>query len=1718
MVGYVLLWGAGLDAQKRKEKHVVLSRPYQCELWLSSFPQWSSALSFLKPNETNGSVLEILPSSNELITRTLPFDMQRFLPMGWFIQAVLNIGFMRFASRISVDTQCGLYNVNSQWQGSARLAFQAHTGDLMLPQNFDLQAQTANLVLEDGTKMKGYSFGYPSSTAGEVVFNTGLSGYTEALTDPSYKGQILALANPIVGNGGVPDTAALDEMGLKRFLESDGIKVSGLLVLDYSNEYSHWQAVRSLGEWLQEEQVPALYGLDTRMLSKLIRDKLRQCSDPREPTFLSSPLRFLFYISEPAQADGIVISIYGTDCMVTLSTCIGSQEPDLVKMMLTFSALLHAKQSGAAFGVRKMASILQVWSAMEVFLGNIAKPYEQSWCVCWPDMHREWGKAKTGIPFSIGNFNEQKVEKDMLLAEQECCSFCEVGTVLGKIEFEGQPMEFVDPNKQNLIAEVSTKEVKVYGRGNPIRVVAVDCGLKHNVIRLLVKRGAEVHLVPWDHDFTSMEYDGLIISGGPGDPMKAQEAIQNVRKVLESNRPEPLFGISMGNLITGIAAGATSYKMQMANRGQNQPVLNAVNGQAVITAQNHSYAIDSSTLPPGWKPLFVNANDQTNEGIMHETRPIFTAQFYPDANPGPRDTEFLFDSFISLVKRGKGTTISSVLPKTGVMGSRVEVSKVLILGSGGLSIGQAGEFDYSGSQAVKALKEENVKIVLMNPNIASVQTNETGLKQADAVYFLPITPQFVTEVIKTERPDGLILGMGGQTALNCGEYDTGALALLAGVELFKQGVLQQYGVKVLGTSVESIMATEDRKLFSDKLTELNEKIAPSFAVESIEDALKAAEKIRYPVMIRSAYALGGLGSGICPDKESLLDLGTKAFAMTNQILVEKSVVGWKEIEYEVVRDAADNCIAVCNMENIDAMGVHTGDSVVVAPSQTLTNEEFQMLRDRAIKVVRHLGIVGECNIQFALHPTSLEYYIIEVNARLSRSSALASKATGYPLAFIAAKIALGIPLPEIKNVVTGKTSACFEPSLDYVVTKIPRWDLDRFQHVSNRIGSSMKSVGEVMAIGRTFEESFQKALRMCHPSVDGFTSHLPMNKAWPDVVDLQKELLEPSSTRIFTIAKALHNEVPVDVIHELTAIDKWFLYKMRNIVNMEKILKEGNGEAVPEETLRRAKQIGFSDKQIGKCLRLTEVQCRQLRMEKNIVPWVKQIDTLAAEYPAVTNYLYLTYNGQEHDVKFDDCGVMVLGCGPYHIGSSVEFDWCAVSSIRTLRQLGNKTVVVNCNPETVSTDFDECDRLYFEELSLERILDIYQYEGCSGCIISVGGQIPNNLAVPLHHSGVKILGTSPLQIDRAEDRSMFSAVLDELRVAQAPWKAVSTLRDAVEFASSVSYPCLLRPSYVLSGSAMNVAFTEEEMKKFLAEATRVSQDHPVVLTKFIEDAREVEMDAVAKAGSVISHAISEHVEDAGVHSGDATLMLPTQTISQGALEKVKSATKKIAKAFAITGPFNIQFLVQGNDVLVIECNLRASRSFPFVSKTLGVDFIDVATKVMIGKEVNESSLPTLEHPIIPSKYVGIKVACFGEDVYTAFQKAMLAAGFAYPKEGILVGIQLYATEATSDWLNANGIPANPVAWPSQESQNLNLPSVRQLVRDGKIDLVINLPNSNTKFVHDNYVIRRMAIDSGIALLTNFQVAKLFAEAVKYAGKLDSRSLFHYRQFDNENTA
>uniref|UniRef100_A0A672MP08 Carbamoyl-phosphate synthase 1 n=2 Tax=Sinocyclocheilus grahami TaxID=75366 RepID=A0A672MP08_SINGR len=1415
-----------------------------------------------------------------------------------------------------------------------------------------MKAQTAHLVLEDGTKMKGYSFGHDHSAAGELVFNTGLVGYPEALTDPSYRGQILTLTYPIVGNYGVPNTQQLDELGLKKNVESDRIQVSGLLVQDYSSEYSHWNSVKSLAQWLQEEKVPALFGIDTRMLTKIIRDK---------------------------------------------------------------------------------------------------------------------------------------------------------GTVLGKIEFDGQTVEITDPNQRNLVAEVSTKDIQVFGKGSPIKVVAVDCGIKHNIIRLLVKSGAEVHLVPWDQDLMSLEYDGLFISNGPGDPSLANTLIQNVRKVLESDRPQPVFGICMGNQITALAAGAQSYKLPMGNRGQNQPVVNVMTGQAFITAQNHGYGIDSESLPPGWSPLFINANDGTNEGIMHNTKPVFTAQFHPEAKGGPTDTEFLFDAFISLIRNGKEGSIASVMPKKPAVPQRIQVSKVLVLGSGGLSIGQAGEFDYSGSQAVKAMKEENLQTVLINPNIASVQTNEVGTKQADSVYFLPITPEFVTEVIKVERPDGILLSMGGQTALNCG------------VELFQSGVLQKYGVQVLGTPVESIMATEDRQLFSDKLMEINEKIAPSMAVKTVADALKAADEIGYPVMLRSAYALGGLGSGLCANKEKLDDTACKALAMSSQILVEKSLLGWKEVEYEVVRDVADNCVTVCNMENFDPLGIHTGDSIVVAPSQTLSNEEYHMLRETAIKVVRHLGIVGECNIQYALHPSSLEYCIIEVNARLSRSSALASKATGYPLAFVAAKLALGIPLPDIKNAVSEQTTACFEPSLDYIVTKIPRWDLDRFHGMSREIGSAMKSVGEVMAVGRTFEESIQKALRMCHPSVDGFVPRLPLKRAWAEQRDLQRELSLPSSTRIFSLAQALHSGVTVDQIHDLTAIDKWFLHKLKHITAMEQLLGQYNSATVPRDLLLKAKMDGFSDRQVGQAMNISEGEARVLRLNQNIRPCVKQIDTLAAEYPAATNYLYCTYHGQEHDLDFKDRGIMIVGCGPYHIGSSVEFDWCAVSSIRALRQMGKRTVVVNHNPETVSTDFDECDRLYFEELTLERILDITQQE--------VRGQNIINIIMPNR----KTLHSSPLQLSK-----------------------ISTYY-------TVGYPCLLRPSYVLSCEPF---YGSGKMKRdfFLATvlftAFSWEQDHPVVITKFVRGAREVEVDAVAKMGKVLVHAITEHVEDAGVHSGDATLILPTQTISQGALEKVKTATQKIAKAFEISGPFNTQFLVKGNDVMVIECNLRASRSFPFVSKTIGVDFIDVATRVMVGESLDESRLPSLENPIIPVNYVGIKapmfswprlreadpvlrcemastgeVACFGPNIYSAFLKAMLSTGFKLPQKGILIGIQhsfrpnfmstahqlheegfkLFATEGTSAWLNANDVQTIPVAWPSHETKNTTLPSISRLLSEGHIDLVVNLPNNNTKFLKDNFQIRRMAVDYGVPLITNFQVVKLFAEAIRYSSDLDATSLFHYRQ-------
>ncbi|KAK7507745.1 hypothetical protein BaRGS_00000710 [Batillaria attramentaria] len=1662
-------------------------------------------------------------------------------------------------------------------------------------------ASTASPLIErNGQSFPGYSFGYEGSSAGEVVFNTGLVGYPEALTDPSYRGQILNLTYPIIGSYGVPNTKAVDEYGLLRYVESDRIHVAGLIVQDYCSQPSHWNSVKTLSEWLQEDQIPALYGIDTRMITKMVRDQ---------------------------------------------------------------------------------------------------------------------------------------------------------GTVLGKIEFDDQPIEFDDPNRRNLMAEISTKEVQWFGEGSGHRVLVVDCGVKHNMIRNLVKRGLEVKLVPWDYDFTQEEYDGLFISNGPGDPSLAQITVNHIRQVIE-NRDEPVFGICMGNQLTALAAGARSYKLPLGNRGHNQPVLNTENGQAFITSQNHGYAIDNNSLPPDWKVLFVNANDNTNEGIMHKKKPIFTAQFHPEAWGGPTDTQFLFDYFRDLIT-SKSSSVSEVIRSRVPNIRHAKVSKVLVLGSGGLSIGQAGEFDYSGSQAIKALKEENIKVVLMNPNIASVQTNARGEKQADTVYFLPINTEFVTDVIEREKPDGILLSMGGQTALNCG------------LQLYKEGVLQIHGVRVLGTPISSVEATEDRQIFADRLKEIEEKLAPSIAVESTPAALDAASQIGFPVMVRAAFTLGGLGSGVAHNEEELIAIANKAFSVTNQILVEKSLLGWKEVEYEVVRDAYNNCITV----------------------------------------VRHFGIVGECNIQYALHPQSLDYCIIEINARLSRSSALASKATGYPLAFIAAKLALGFALPELQNSTTKMTTACFEPSLDYIVTKIPRWDLDRFQNMPKDIGSAMKSV---MAIGRTFEESLQKALRMTHPSVSGFTPTLPAGKEYPDDFDINSNLRVPNNTRIHTIAKALHAGYTVEDIWQLTQIDRWFLHKLKTLVSIEQSLRHLSREQVDAEAMQLVKQFGFSDQQIGSALSMPLADVRELRLNMGITPWVKQIDTMAAEYPARTNYLYCSYNAMEHDVKFDDYGVLVMGCGPYHIGSSVEFDWCAVSCIRTLKDIGKKTLVINHNPETVSTDFDECNRLYFEELSLERVLDIQQVEHCEGTIVSVGGQIPNNLALPLHKAGVPILGTSPVQIDNAENRAVFSAICDQLGIKQPEWRAVSTMTsredyrtklqvdftspssgiltpwrfdnkeiypcemnasyelsvngshvvmvsfpyfhmrhapysslcpecvqvylknendsmslvikaccsaviparvfnssllvsfssfgcnlntekgfqmmfsfhpanqtphelgnkfdcsgpnynsfrqhldcnlelecqrgedehadcpysspacnqsiafktkcyqfyvadrplswheaqaecenkggnlammktdgewkafqklfefgkkydsawiglytgnkpttndEALDFASSVGYPCLLRPSYILSGSAMNVAWSPEELCGYLQQATQVSSDYPVVITKFYTGAREVEMDAVARQGEVICHAMCEHVENAGVHSGDATLMLPTQTITEEALNTIKEATRKIASKFEITGPFNIQFLVKDSDVRVIELNLRASRSCPFVSKTIGTDFIAMATRVMLDLPVNTDKLPTLSNPRNPTNYVGIKapmfswprlrdadpvlkcemastgeVACFGRTKYTAFLKAMMSAGFRPPRPGgnIMVGVEssllphflplakrlhtlgynIFATEKTAEYLNKHYIQASTVSWPLIEDGG-DHPKATKMIEDHVMDLVINLPNQKTRYIRDNYLIRRAAIDSAVPLITNFEVVKLFVEALDYTGNIQANSLFDY---------
>ena len=1053
------------------------------------------------------------------------------------------------------------------------------------------------------------------------------------------------------------------------------------------------------------------------------------------------------------------------------------------------------------------------------------------------------------------------------------------------------------------------------------------------------------------------------------------------------------------------------------------------------------------------------------------------------------------------------------------------IKKVLLLGSGALKIGEAGEFDYSGSQALKALKEEGIETILINPNIATVQTSE-GV--ADQIYFLPVTPYFVEKVIQKEKPEGIMLAFGGQTALNCG------------VALYKEGILEKYNVKVLGTPVQAIMDTEDRELFVQKLNEINVKTIKSEAVENAEAARRAAKELGYPVIVRAAYALGGLGSGFCDNEEQLDILVEKAFSFSPQVLVEKSLRGWKEVEYEVVRDRFDNCITVCNMENFDPLGIHTGESIVIAPSQTLTNKEYHKLRELAIRIIRHIGIVGECNVQYAFDPESEDYRVIEVNARLSRSSALASKATGYPLAFVAAKLGLGYGLFDLKNSVTKTTSAFFEPALDYVVCKIPRWDLGKFHGVDKELGSSMKSVGEVMAIGRTFEEAIQKGLRMIGQGMHGFVENKELV-----ISDIDKALREPTDKRIFVISKAFRAGYTIDQVHELTKIDKWFLQKLMNIMKTsEELHSWGNNHKqiadLPNELLRKAKVQGFSDFQIARAIGYEGdmedgiLYIRKHRKEAGILPVVKQIDTLAAEYPAQTNYLYLTYSGVANDVRYlgDHKSIVVLGSGAYRIGSSVEFDWCGVQALNTIRKEGWRSVMINYNPETVSTDYDMCDRLYFDELTFERVMDILELENPHGVIVSTGGQIPNNLALRLDAQKINILGTSAKSIDNAEDREKFSAMLDRIGVDQPRWRELTSMDDIQEFVKEVGFPVLVRPSYVLSGAAMNVCSNQEELERFLKLAANVSKKHPVVVSQFIEHAKEVEMDAVAQNGEIVAYAISEHIEFAGVHSGDATIQFPPQKLYVETVRRIKRISREIAKALNISGPFNIQYLAKDNDIKVIECNLRASRSFPFVSKVLKINFIELATKVMLGLPVEKP-----EKNLFELDYVGIKasqfsfnrlqkadpvlgvdmastgeVGCIGMDTSCAVLKAMLSVGYRIPKKNILLstgtmkqkadmmdaarmlvnkGYKLFATGGTHKTLAENGIESTHVYWPSEEGH----PQALEMLHRKEIDMVVNIPKNLTAGELSNgYKIRRAAIDLNIPLITNARLASAFINA------------------------
>lgn len=1355
----------------------------------------------------------------------------------------------------------------------------------------DLNTRKGTIYLKSGIRMTGYSFGANVSRSGEAVFQTSMISYPEMLTDPSYKEQIIICSSVIFGQYGVPEMTR-DRYGLLEHFESEEIHCAGLVITDYSFNYCHFEAVKSLSKWLAEYNVPAIYGyeVDTRSL------------------------------------------------------------------------ILHIRETGS-----ELAKIV--------------------------------------------------MEKD-----------------------DPEEVQFEDPNLRNLGAEVAVKKPVYYNTHGNYKVILVDLGVKNGIIRNLLDRSLAVQVVPPDYDYTNEEYDGVMISNGPGDPKLHEETIRILKKQFKKDNYVPILGVCMGNQLLAIAAGGKTYKLAYGNRGHNQPVVDTVTGRCYMTSQNHGFAVDHTSLPADWEPYFINLNDHSNEGIRHVVKPYMSAQFHPEAKGGPWDTTFLFDIFFRDIVNNKyfnqprsmvkvtENPVCRFLPgqkiidhtdkdakpfKLDFYEKRKKIRSVLIIGSGPLQIGQAGEFDYSGCQAIIAMKEEGIATILVNPNIATVQTRAEEM--ADKVYLVPLTIDSLTDIIEKERPEGLLLGFGGQTALNLG------------IKLDKMGVLRKFNVKVLGTSIATIEDTEDRDLFNQRLREVNEPYAKSFSATTVDEAVNAARTIGYPVIARAAYALGGLGSGFAENEEELRELCNDSFIYSPQVLIEKDLRGWKELEYEVVRDMYDNCITPAALENINPMGIHTGESFVVCPLMTISDEEHFMLRRKAIKIVRHLGVVGECNIQFTMNPRSHEVYVIEVNARLSRSSALASKATCYPLAYIAAKIALGYPLPKIPNIVTSITTSFFEPSLDYVVIKIPRWDLVKFNGVSRKIGSMMKSVGEIMSIGRSFEEALQKGLRMVNQNSDGFTfsTESKMREEFKDNKFLIEEFKRPSDQQIHAIFQALYQGWTVEEISKYNKMDLWFLSKMKKIVEIHKNLEKHKLESIPRDLLLDAKQAGFSDRQIGKIVAAKEIQVRSQRKKMNIIPYTKKIDTLGGEFPCVSNNLYLSYlaNKDEIDYKHQKQGVIVVGSGCYRIGSSVEFDWCGVELINEIRKkIGVPAIMINNNPETVSTDHTCCDKLYFEEISTERVMDIAEKENGLGVVLSFGGQFPNNLAIPLAENGIKIIGTSAESIDMAEDRSKFSNLCHELKIDQPEWIEFSDIKQGLEFANKVSFPVILRPSYVLSGAAMRLVYNEHEFNEMLIKAADVSPDKPVVISKFMENAMEIDFDGVALNGKILAYAVSQHIEAAGVHSGDSSLVLPAPDLDKSKRDLLHGICEALTTKLNVNGPFNVQFMYKNKNFYVIEMNLRASRSFPFICKVLGVNFMTISARILL--DPKNAVRVECDPEILGIKHTGVKcpkfsfkrlggadpilglemsstgeAACIGSDPFEALLMSLLSTDIEIPEFG-----------------------------------------------------------------------------------------------------------------------